>query len=172
METTKHKLPSYVQTFFDNLSDYINIKLLYYGSIQRPDYIPGYSDIDVLIFTENEYTTIAQMQDFLKVKKTKFKKFVSKIKGGIVYGYKITYKDPEYNFAAEFSIHNEKFREQVIYEHTLKSKLNIVASILLTLLKVLHYYLNIIGPINYRYYKHWLISYGTNTTYDETFLVV
>ena len=172
METTKHRLPPYAQTFFDDLSNYINIKLLYYGSIQRSDYIPGYSDIDVLIFTDNEYTTITQMQHFLKLKKSKIKKFVSKIKGGIVYGYKINYKDPEYKFVAEFSIHNENFKEQVIYEHTLKSKLNYVASIVLTLLKILHYYLDVIGPDNYRYYKHWLISYGTNTTQDETFIVV
>jgi hypothetical protein len=172
METTKHKLSPHNQAFFDNLSNYINIKLLYYGSIQRPDYIPGYSDIDVLIFTENEYTTIAQMQHFLKAKNSKFKKFVSKLGDKFVYGYKIAHKDPENNLAAEFSIHNEKFRDEVIYEHTLKSKLNGVASFMLTLLKIFHYYFNIIGPANYKYYKHWLISYGTNTTYDETFLVV
>ena len=172
METTKHKLSPYAQTFFNNLSNYINIKLLYYGSIQRPDYIPGYSDIDVLIFTENEHTTITQMQHFLKERKSKFKKFVNKINGKLVYGYKIMYKDIEHNFNAEFAIYNEKFRTEVTAEHCLKSKLNITSTILIILLKILHYYLNIIGFENYRYFKHYLLSFGSNTSYLHNFLII
>jgi len=172
METTKHKLPIYTQTFFNNLSNYININLLYYGSIQRADYIPGYSDIDVLIFTENEYTTIAQMQSFLKVKKSQFKKFVNKIGGRLVYGYKIMYKDDEHNFAAEFSIYNEKFRKDALPEHNSKSRLNITATILLILLKILYYYFKLIGLDNYRYYKHFLLAYGANGSYIHNFLII
>ena len=50
METTKNDLPPNTKKFFYNLSEYLDTKLLYYGSVQRSDYVPGKSDIDVIIF--------------------------------------------------------------------------------------------------------------------------
>ena len=47
METTKHNLPDDVKQFFNGLSNYLNTQLLFYGSVQRSDYFPGKSDIDV-----------------------------------------------------------------------------------------------------------------------------
>ena len=47
MEQIKNKLPEDVNIFLKQLSDYINTPLYFYGSIQRDDYFPGYSDIDV-----------------------------------------------------------------------------------------------------------------------------
>jgi polyribonucleotide nucleotidyltransferase len=47
METTRNKLPDVIQVFFNKLSEYLDTKLLFYGSIQRSDYFPGSSDIDV-----------------------------------------------------------------------------------------------------------------------------
>ena len=59
--------------FFHNLSEYLETKMLYYGSIQRSDYVPGKSDIDVAIFTNNEKRVLLKMQHYLKVEKNDFK---------------------------------------------------------------------------------------------------
>ena len=76
METTKNNLPPNVKDFFYNLSEYLDTKMLYFGSVQRSDYVPGKSDIDVDIFTDNENSVIAKMQHFLGVSKKEFKSIV------------------------------------------------------------------------------------------------
>ena len=50
METTKNDLPKKVKKFFYELSDYLDTKLLYYGSIQRSDYVPGGRAVHARIF--------------------------------------------------------------------------------------------------------------------------
>ena len=67
METTKNKLPTNVKNFFYNLSEYLDTPFLYFGSVQRSDYVPGKSDIDVDVFTDNEYSLMAKMQHYLHV---------------------------------------------------------------------------------------------------------
>ena len=73
METTKNELPKNVRRFFYQLSDYLDTKFLYFGSVQRSDYVPGKSDIDVDVFTDNEYSLMAKMQHYLHVQKNDFK---------------------------------------------------------------------------------------------------
>ena len=41
METTKNKLPEDAQVFLNNLKQYLDKPLYFYGSIQRPDYMNG-----------------------------------------------------------------------------------------------------------------------------------
>ena len=65
------------------LKNYLETSLYFYGSIQRNDYVPDKSDIDVDLFTENINGTITKMQHFLDVDKTKFKKFIYKINNNI-----------------------------------------------------------------------------------------
>ena len=53
METTKNEMSPYAKQFFDKLSKYLDNKFYFYGSIQRLDYFPEYSDIDADLFTDN-----------------------------------------------------------------------------------------------------------------------
>ena len=111
METTKNDLPPNVKKFFLNLSDYLDTKMFYFGSVQRSDYVSGKSDIDVDIFTDNENSLIAKMQHFLGASKSQFKSIVWVIGETPIYGYKIKYKNRDEKIKAEFSIYNEKFKE-------------------------------------------------------------
>lgn len=158
METTKNDLPPNAKNFFYNLSDYLDTKLLYYGSIQRSDYVPGKSDIDVDIFTDNEDSIISKMQHFLGMSKKKFKKIVWVIDDKPVYGYKLTYKNPEENIRAEFSIYNDKFKDTVIKEHTKKFILPIYITILLKILKFLFYTVPLLPLDVYRNIKNYLLN--------------
>ena len=63
METTKNKLTPYEQSFFDNLRNYIEKPIYFYGSIQRDDYFPQMSDIDIDIFSDNEHSTVIMLQN-------------------------------------------------------------------------------------------------------------
>lgn len=169
METTKNNLSPYISNFFGRLSRYLDKKLLFFGSIQRSDYFPGQSDIDVDIFTDNVPSTIAKMQHFLKVSKNDFKKFVWKlnVNNKLAHGYKIMYKERENDFVAEFSIYDEKYKEGVLEEHKKKTVLPLYASILLVILKFLYYKLHLIPDKMYTYTKKKILSLMIGLPDDE-----
>ena len=93
MEIPANKLTSYEQIFFDDLRNYIDKPIYFYGSIQRNDYLPGKSDIDIDIFTDNEHSTIYSLCNFLNLKRSDFikstKKLLKDIKPNILMKYTI-----------------------------------------------------------------------------------
>jgi hypothetical protein len=161
METTKNTLPSYSTQFFNKLSNYLDTKLFYFGSVQRGDYFPKSSDIDVAIFTENVDSIITKMQNMLNVNKNEFKKFVWRLNSNnsLVNGYKILYKEPENDFIAEFSIYNEKHRNDILFEHNDKRDLPFYATFLLIFIKILYYTLEIIPSTWYIQSKRFILTY-------------
>uniref|UniRef100_A0A6C0AZV0 Polymerase nucleotidyl transferase domain-containing protein n=1 Tax=viral metagenome TaxID=1070528 RepID=A0A6C0AZV0_9ZZZZ len=169
METTRNKLPDRVQEFFNKLSQYLDTRLLFYGSVQRSDYFPGSSDIDVDIFTDNVDSTIAKMQHFLHVKRTSFKKIVWKLSNNakMVYGNKIMYTDEESQFNAEFSIYDNKFKDDVLQMHLKKTVLPFYVSFMLFFIKKLYYDLHLIQPEYYRYLKRKILSLGLGMPEDQ-----
>lgn len=171
METTKNDLPKDTKLFFKKLSDYLDTKLLFFGSIQRSDYVPGHSDIDIDIFTDNEQTIIAKLQHFLHVKKMDFKKTEWKMDNINGYGYKLKYKNKNKNIVAEFSIYNEKFKEIMLKKHISKFDLPILVSILLCILKFFYYKIPIISKSVYIYLKNQLLNEAIGTA-DDRFIVL
>lgn len=167
METTKNDLPPNVKDFFYKLSEYLDTKMLYYGSVQRSDYVPGKSDIDVDIFTENEESIIYKMQHFLGVSKKDFKAIVWIINDQPTHGYKLMYKNPEEKIVAEFSIYNEKFKDLIIKEHTKKFVLPFYISIILSILKFFFYTVPIIPAKSYRETKRFLLTKGIGEELDK-----
>jgi len=161
METTKNELPPYAKQFFDKLGKYLDTKIYFYGSIQRDDYFPMSSDIDVDIFTDNESSTITKLQNFLGVKRYEFKKIVYRLHktNKVVYGKKVTYTDPNNNFSTEISIYEEKYKYMVLEEHNSKMKLPFYISILLIILKSFYYNLGIISKEYYYYFKKLFMNY-------------
>jgi hypothetical protein len=168
METTKNKLTPYQISFFDRLRRYLNTKLYFFGSIQRYDYFPGSSDIDVDIFTDNESATIVQMMNFLHVERDDFKRFVWKlnVNGELAKGYKLMYKEPERNLAVEFSIYNEIYKPAVLYEHSQKSVIPFYASGMLIFIKILFYNLGLIPGAWYTQFKKFILSYMIAKDHD------
>ena len=173
MERTKHALPDVIQDFFNKLSDYLDTPLLFYGSVQRSDYFPGSSDIDVDIFTDNVESTITKMQHFLHVKRMTFKKIVWRISssGSMVYGYKIMYKDTESLFHAEFSIYDNKYKSEVLKMHLQKTDLPFYISAILFVIKKLYYDLHLLTPEIYRFLKMKTLTLGIGMP-EEQFIVL
>ena len=125
--------------FFDKLSFYIDKPLHFYGSIQRPDYIQGKSDIDVDIFTDNESSTIQMLCNFLHIVRSQFKKTVFKINSHMVYGYKGKYEDEKTGVNVELSIYNNKYKELVLDDHNKCQYLPFYITITLFIIKILFY---------------------------------
>ena len=92
METTKNKLSPYASDFFNKLSNYLDTKLYFYGSIQRDDYFTNDSDLDVAIFTDNISSMKSKLSNFLQNDKKLFEKFILRLKNRVSFGYKLMYQ--------------------------------------------------------------------------------
>ena len=160
METTKNKMPEYNTAFFDKLKIYLDTPLYYFGSVQRDDYFPESSDIDVDIFTDNVKSTLSKLRSFLNVRNNEFKEMVwrSNYDNSLVKGYKIMYNVPERGFSVEFSIYDEKYKELVLMDHNGKRVLPIYATWALIFIKCLYYSFNIMPKEWYRYFKEIILS--------------
>ena len=172
MEYTKNEMPTYAKQFFYKLGNYLDTKVYYYGSVQRKDYFPESSDIDVDIFTTNESSTISQLQNLLGVEKYQFKKIVYNLskKKSIVHGKKVEYENKEKNFRAEISIYSEKNKEDILAEHNYKMKLPFYILYPLIIVKFLYYRLAIISKDTYKYYKNFILNY-LNENKEPVFVV-
>lgn len=158
METTKNKLNEHEKDFFDNLKNYINKPIYFYGSIQRNDYMQKTSDIDIDIFTDNEYSTLLLLQNFLNVNKNEFKKIMYRTDnklGGVIPGFKIKYND---GISLEISVYNEKYKDDILNVHRKIIDLPFYISYMLLFLKFLHYNLGVLPQQYYLYLKNTLVS--------------
>jgi predicted nucleotidyltransferase len=167
METTKNKLTPQEKKFLDGLSEYLDTKLIYYGSIQRHDYAPGKSDIDIDIFTDNEESIMTKIQHYLKVSRKEFKKIVWHMNRPkkIVNGYKIKYTNSFIKI--ELSIYNNIYKQYVLKEHQFKITLPTYAYGILYILKLLYYYSHIISKSSYIYLKNKVLTLSLGIKEDE-----
>ena len=164
MNVTKNKIPQHTNNFLNNLSEYLQTQFYFFGSVQRYDYFPNHSDIDVDIFTNNENSIVNKLSNYLQIDKKEIKKIIWKIPGNnkIIYGYKYYYKNEDLNIMVEISIYNEKYKHAVLESHGYKSNLPLHIIILLYLLKLLYYKLNIIDRRTYFNCKKYILDDLTN----------
>jgi len=173
METTKNNLTSEQMKFFKKLSNYLDTKLYYYGSIQRKDYFPGTSDIDVCIFTDNDTETKYKLLSFLGLKKNEYKKIIFKLNKSkrIVYGYKIKYKNEKKKINVEFAIYNNKDKDGVLSEHNSKTDLPFYILWLLMIIKFFYYTLQIMSKSFYYKCKRFIMNYMVEGE-DTEFVII
>ena len=159
METTRNKLTPRERRFFDRVSEYLDTKIYFYGSIQRYDYFPGYSDIDVYVFTDNVKGTLAKLQNFLSIGPDEIRKFVYKLHSSnkIVKGHKIEYhKD---GLKVEFTVYNVSDKEAALNDKKGHDDLPTYMLILLIILKFIYYKLGLITSSLYKNLKN-LVLHG------------
>jgi len=173
METTKNELSPYEKDFFNKMKNYIEKPIYFYGSIQRDDYFPQMSDIDIDIFSDNMNSTLNLLQNYLDLNKKDFKKSIYKMDKTnlIIPGYKSKYIDKSNNLTVEISVYEEKYKNEILKEHQSKFNLPVYITVILVFLKFLHYNLGILPIFYYSKFKKIL----TNTCYDNNkaeFLIV
>jgi hypothetical protein len=157
MNVIRNDLPKDLKDFFKRLEDYLDTKLYFYGSVNRPDYDHGKSDIDVAVFTDNEYSTMVKIQHFLHVKRNAFDKVVWKLEGEMIYGYKI--KCEKYiNYKCEIAIYNNEFKKTLLADMRNYNVIPVHIGILLYILKMLHYTVPLLSSKTYSDYKRLLFN--------------
>jgi hypothetical protein len=167
MDKINKKLTYNQKIFLNSFSQYIDKELYFYGSIKRSDFIPGKSDIDIDIFTDNEISTIQLTCNFLNIKRRDVKKFVYKINSLMVYGYKAKYEDKENGIKVEFSIYNNKYKNVILIDRNNGEYLPLHIMVTLYIIKILFYNLKIISKKTYKRCKRFLMNPGDELKFIE-----
>jgi len=164
METTKNKLTPFEEDFFNKLRNYIDKPIYFYGSIQRDDYFPQQSDIDIDIFSDNIQSTLQLLQNFLNSSNNSFQKSLYKMdKTNIVIpGYKSKYIDEANHLTIEIAVYEDKYKEPILREHQSKFSVPFSITVFLIFLKILHYHLGILPIFYYSRFKKYLTNFFDN----------
>jgi hypothetical protein len=171
MNKIRENFPPDIKKFFIDLQNYLDTELYFYGSVNRPDYVHGKSDIDVAIFTDNEYSTMAKLQHFLHVKREAFDKIVWKLEGKMIYGYKIKC-DKYTNSKCEIAIYNNDFKDILISDMSKYNSIPFCIGILLFILKTLHYTFPILSSKTYSDYKRIIFNRLMVNKQDTVFFLL
>jgi hypothetical protein len=148
-------LPIKIQRFFKKIENDLDTNLFFYGSVTRSDYIPNKSDIDVALFTDNEYSDMHKLQHILHLRKNEIDKIVWRLNGNMIYGYKIKIKD----INCELTIFNNDFKDILLDEFTKPNKNNsIIIYGLLFILKVLYYQIPLLNKKTYSELKRYIMN--------------
>ena len=168
MNTIPTILPKKVQDVFRRIENDLDTELYFYGSVTRSDYIPNKSDIDVAIFSDNEYSDMNKLNHILIVKRSDFYKVVWKLNGKIVYGYKVKIKA----INCEISIFNNDFKEMLLDEYTKPNKnQSLFIYCLIYLLKMFYYQIPIIPKQTYIELKRYIMNVLISNKESVYFLI-
>lgn len=169
MNAIPNNLSKKEQQFFYKLNEYLDTKVYFYGSVNRSDYKPGESDIDVALFTDNEYSTISKLQHFLDVSKSEFRKVVWKLDNHMIYGFKIKC-DKIKHLNCEIAIYNNEFKTYLLDEYNRTNYIPWFNYILLMILKFFYYDIPIVPSSTFSYLKRKLFNEGMGQ-FDSAFYV-
>jgi predicted nucleotidyltransferase len=163
--------PQKTKDFFKRMENYLDTDFYYYGSVNRPDYVHDKSDIDIAIFTDNEYSTMAKLQHYLHVKRSDFDKVVWKVYGKLLYGYKIKC-DKFIDIKCEIAIYNNEYKDFLLPEIKQYNSVPMHVGFLLFILKTLHYTFPIISQQTYATYKRYIFNNIMLDKRESVFLIL
>jgi hypothetical protein len=148
-------LPKKIQDVFQKIETRLDTELYFYGSVTRSDYIPGKSDIDVAIFTDNEYSEMSKLQHILHLNRGSFDKIVWKLNGTMIYGYKVQLQ----KMNCEISIFNNNFKQLLLDEYLKPNKnQSIFIFCLIYILKLLYYQIPLLSKPTYTSLKRYIMN--------------
>ncbi len=159
------KLTDNQKIFLNTLSNYIDDEIYLYGSISRFDYIPGKSDLDIDIFTDNESSLIHKLCNLLNLKKEQFQKIVYRIDNTLINGYKTKYENIEQNLKIELSIYNQKNKQTIMKQHSKANELPYIILVLLYILKCFYYRFGLVSDTLYSKAKNFLLHMSSERNF-------
>lgn len=160
MDDIKHNIPMNQRNFFKNLENYLGTPLYYFGSIKRYDYSPKNSDIDAILFTNNESSSISQLQNWFHVSKNDFKRVVNFLPGSkrMVRGYKLKYTNAKQNISSDILIYNIKDKELIKRHEKLRVDMPFYIVTIMMIIKFLHAQVGILSIPTYTYLKNIIMD--------------
>lgn len=158
MEDLKERLGENKYILFNNLQNYLGTELLFSGSIKRYDYLKNYSDVDVIVITDNVKSILFKSQQFLHT--NKIHQIIQQYEVGkrVIYGHKLKYENAEEDISFDLIVFDEKYRKEVVQHMHDSSNFPWFILIMLYLLKNLYYRFNLISRITFVNLKDKIFS--------------
>jgi predicted nucleotidyltransferase len=156
MKEIKDRLGNYNYIFFKNLQNYLETKLYFYGSIKRVDFFKESSDIDIVIICDNVQSVLFKCNQYLNIDKNKTQKIFQQHRISdkkIITGYKIKYKNKDYNLKFDLLIYDIKYKKEVMNIIDEVNNLPFYMLIILYIVKSLYYKFHFLTKSNYLYLK-------------------
>jgi len=174
MEEIKDKLGEYKYNFLNSLQNYIDDKLIFFGSIKRADYFQNSSDIDIAIITDNSESINKKIINFLNINSNKLRKSIQKLPNTnkIIYGNKINYDDYDNNLFLEIIIYDIQYKSYVLDIIDKTNNLPFYIITILCILKIIYYYFHIISSDTLKYLKKKLMDNYLNQTLDSNLITL
>jgi hypothetical protein len=155
----KNKLSHSTQKTIHGLKTYLDRSIYYYGSVLRPDYVDGESDVDILVFSDNIDSTLSQICQYLRVDRDDVKKTIWHLnQAHLIHGYKLQYSDANKHVNIEISVFNERNQKEIIDDHLSVLSLPAYILYLLYIVKFLHYRLHLISKPMYNILKRFIMG--------------
>jgi len=163
--------PEETRLFFERLSEFMELPLYFYGSIQRWDYLPGCSDVDVAMFTPHMENAVIQLQSYFDIPREKIKRIQWRLDGHTIRGYKVHSTEGELSF--DISLFHEKDKRRVLRQYKKEANRPLWVLFVLLLLKYIYYY-GFGGPTGpwktiYVNTKNMILNNGNTKNPDWTF---
>lgn len=143
-----NKLTLQQRNYFTEMSYYIELPLYFIGSIARYDYIPGKSDIDLEVYSENEISTLFKLLHFLNINKNSVKLIYFTCNEISLLGYKLSCKhyfneiDSLHFDIAIYTMDSKK----ILLPHRIRDiKIPMYSSVFLLIVKYMYYHGKIIN---------------------------
>lgn len=174
MEDIKDRVSEKNYSFLKNLEDYIGCKLLFFGSIKRPDYVKNSSDIDIAIITDNIQDTIVKLKFFLDIDNRKIRKIVQKFpkNNDIINGYKTNYNDYDNDLSIEIIVYDEKYRKHVMESINNINNFPFYITYILLIIKFFYYKLNFISSGTYKWFKNIIMETYLNQDLHDNLIAI
>ena len=174
MEEIKDRLTERNYYFLKRMEEYIEAKLIFFGSIKRCDFIKNHSDIDIAIISDNVEDTLIKLKNFLDIDNRKIRKIFQKFPNNntIVYGYKTNYDDIDNNLSIEIILYNEKYRKQVMESINNINSFPFYITYFLIIIKFFYYKLNLISGTTYKWFKNVLMENYLNQDLHDNLIAI
>ena len=161
-EVPKHiasKLTKQQIDFLEEIQHYIDCQFYYYGSIDRIDYFPGKSDIDIDIFTPNLYSTMFKLRQFLLIPETEIKSIKWRTRRPIV----ATFNCHKIKFdngivKLELNIYDEQYKNILLDVRKFKRNIPSLVLILVYTIKSMYYNTNFISKSHISTFKKFVMG--------------
>jgi hypothetical protein len=161
-EVPKHiasKLTKDQIDFLKAAQHYIDSQFYYYGSIERIDYLPGKSDIDIDIFTPNLYSTMFKLRQFLLIPETGIKNIKWRTRRPIVatfHCHKIKFDNGIIKL--ELNIYDDKYKNTLLQVRELKRNIPFAVLMLVYTIKSMYYNTNLISNSHIAIFKKFVMG--------------
>lgn len=169
LEQIKYKLDKNEYDYFLELSNILELPFYFIGSIGRNDYIKGKSDFDIEVFSDNVVSTKLKIDYLFKDFSHEDKFIVFRIDDVPFSAYKYYLINKENNFRVDFTLYKKECIEILLYHRKIERELPFYITVLLIIIKYLHYYFYVINNSYYSYLKKniWYL-YNPNKTKSMT----